>query len=454
MARRDQLWLSFYGDDLTGSTDALEQLTLAGMATRLFLEPPTPEQLRAFPGLQACGVAGLTRSLGRQELEQTLKAALPRLRALGAPHVHYKVCSTFDSSPTIGSIGRVIEVAATIFPAPFVPLLAAAPGLGRYTVFGNHFARYGTGSAGEIHRLDRHPAISRHPVTPMREADLRWHLARQTGRGVALFDMLQLSLPPGPCRASFKAMLAGKPAVVLFDALTGEHLARIGGLIDRMGTRRKPLFSVGSSGIEAALCGHWRASGRLTIPRRVPAKARKAKQVLVGSGSCSPVTAGQIAWALKHGFGEVALDAAALASPATAGREQERATRRAVKLLQAGRSVVVHTTRQGGDTVIQRRLKDRTAEVLGAALGKILSGAWRAQPACRLCLAGGDTASFAARALGITALAMVAPLVPGAPVCRATAASGPADGGEIVFKGGQVGAENFFEIVRAGGKLL
>ncbi len=454
MARRDQLWLSFYGDDLTGSTDALEQLTLAGVATRLFLEPPTPGQLRAFPGLQACGVAGLTRSLGRKELEQTLKAALSRLRALGAPHVHYKVCSTFDSSPTIGSIGRVIEVATTVFPAPLVPLLAAAPGLGRYTVFGNHFARYGIGSAGAIHRLDRHPAISRHPVTPMREADLRRHLAQQTGRGAALFDILQLSLPPGPCRASFKAMLAGKPAVVLFDALTAEHLTRIGGLIDGLGTRRKPLFSVGSSGIEAALCGHWRASGRLAAPRRMPAKSRMVKQVLVGSGSCSPVTSGQIAWALKHGFAEVALDAVALASPATAGREQERATRRAVKWLQAGRSVVVHTTRRGGDTVIQGRLKDRTAEVLGTALGKILLGAWRAQPTCRLCLAGGDTASFAARALGITALAMVAPLVPGAPVCRATAAAGPVGGGEIVFKGGQVGAENFFETVRAGGKLL
>jgi len=454
MARSPQLWLSFYGDDLTGSTDALEQLSLAGVATRLFLEPPTAEELRAFPGLQACGVAGLTRAMGPAELTKTLKAALPRLRGLGAPQVHYKVCSTFDSSPAIGSIGRVIEVAAELFPAPFVPLLAAAPGLGRYTLFGNHFARYGIGSQGEIHRLDRHPAISRHPATPMREADLRQHLARQTNRRVALFDILQLSLPAGPCRASFKKMLAAQPEVVLFDALTAEQLTRIGGLIDSFGSAKNPLFSVGSSGVEAALCGYWRATGRLAARRPALPKARAVKQVLVGSGSCSPVTSGQIAWALKNGFAEVALDAAALSSPQTAGQEQQRAMRRAAKFLQAGRSVVVHTTRRGSDKAIQVRLKDRTAEVLGAALGNILLGALRLNPPGRLCLAGGDTASFAARALGITALAMVAPLTPGAPVCRATAPGVPVDGLEIVLKGGQVGAENFFGIVQSGGELI
>jgi len=454
MARRNQLWLSFYGDDLTGSTDALEQLSLAGVATRLFLEPPTPAQLRAFPGLQACGVAGLTRAMGSAELAKTLKAALPRLRALGAPHVHYKVCSTFDSSPVMGSIGRVIEVASEIFPAQFVPLLAAAPGLGRYTLFGNHFARYGIGSQGEIHRLDRHPAISRHPVTPMQEADLRQHLARQTRRRVALFDILQLSLPPGPCRASLKKMLAARPEVVLFDALTAEQLPRIGSLIDPFGSVKSPLFSAGSSGIEAALCGHWRGIGRLPARRGPLPKARAVKQVLVGSGSCSPVTSEQIAWALKNGFAEVALNTAALSSPQTAGREQQHAIQRATKFLQAGRSVVVHTTRRGSDRTVKGILKDRTAEVLGAALANILLGALRANPPRRICLAGGDTASFAARALGITALAMVAPLTPGAPICRATASAAPVDGLEIVFKGGQVGAENFFGLVKSGGKLL
>ena len=45
---------------------------------------------------------------------------------------------------------------------------------------------------------------------------------------------------------------------------------------------------------------------------------------------------------------------------------------------------------------------------------------------------------------------MIAPLTPGAPLCRAHAPGSPVDGCEIVFKGGQVGAENYFETVKTG----
>ena len=58
--------------------------------------------------------------------------------------------------------------------------------------------------------------------------------------------------------------------------------------------------------------------------------------------------------------------------------------------------------------------------------------------------------SFAARALGIEALEMIAPLTPGAPLCRALAPGSPADKMEVVFKGGQVGPENYFQIVKNG----
>ena len=40
--------LAYYGDDFTGSTDALEVLAFAGMRTALLLKPPTPEVLARF----------------------------------------------------------------------------------------------------------------------------------------------------------------------------------------------------------------------------------------------------------------------------------------------------------------------------------------------------------------------------------------------------------------------
>jgi len=439
-----KLLLTFYGDDFTGSTDALEQLSLAGIRTALFIQPPTPAQLKKLPDLQAIGVAGKTRSLAPEAMERELKPTLLALKKLGARHVHYKVCSTFDSAPHIGSIGRVIDVAAKIFPAPFIPLLVAAPALGRYTVFGQHFARYGIGSNGAIHRLDRHPSISKHPVTPMTEADLRLHLAKQTRKRIALFDILKVALPAKKARPALGELLAEKPDAVLFDALSAEHLALIGGLLEDFASAKRTLFSVGSSGIEAALAAAWNKK------RLARTLASPAKHILVGSGSCSPVTSGQIMWALKHGFAEVSLNAMALANTKTATAEIRRATTVAAKFLQDNHSIIVHSTKSGSNKRIAARLKGRTAEVLGFALGKVLRGAVEQSSVRRICIAGGDTSSYAARAMGIEMLKMITPLTPGAPLCRAFASGSPADGCEIVFKGGQVGAEDYFQTVLKG----
>ena len=415
------LLLTFYGDDFTGSTDALEQLTLAGVRTALFIQPPTVAQLKKFPGLQAIGVAGKTRSLALAAMERELKPALLALKKLKPRHIHYKVCSTFDSAPHVGSIGKVMDLAAKIFPAPFIPLLVAAPALGRYTIFGQHFARYGIGSEGVIHRLDRHPSISKHPVTPMTEADLRLHLAKQTKKKIALFDILKVALPAKKARAALQKLLAEKPEVILFDALTPEHIACVGELIELTASQKQPLFSVGSSGIEAALAAAWnkkRLAGTLAPP---------VKQVLIGSGSCSPVTSGQIAWALKHGFAEVDLDAFQLANAKTSAKEIARAAGIAAKKLKAGRSVIVHSTKTGSDKRIAAKLKGRTAEVLGSALGKVLCEAMKQSSVRRICIAGGDTSSYAARALGIEALEMIAPLTPGRAAVSSVCA-GVADG--------------------------
>jgi len=448
-AHMKKLLLAFYGDDFTGSTDALEQLTLAGIRTALFIEPPTPAQLKKLPGLQAIGVAGKTRSLAPQAMERELKPALRALKKLGPRHVHYKVCSTFDSSPRVGNIGRVIDVGARIFPAPFIPLLVAAPELGRYTVFGQHFARYGIGSAGAIHRLDRHPSISKHPITPMTEADLRLHLAKQTKKDIRLVDVLNFDLPEAQDRTALGRILRGAD-VVLFDALTSDHLRRIGKLIDQFGSARRPLFSVGSSGIEAALAAAWKVAGKPRCDLRSAQHANPADRLLVGSGSCSPVTIGQIAWALKRGFAEVPLDADALANLRTFGTEIHRAAKTAAERLRAGQSVIVHTTKTGSDKRISAKLKGRTARVFGTAMGTALRLTAGASGLQRICIAGGDTSSYAARAMGIEALEMIAPLTPGAPLCRAHAPASHADNCEVVFKGGQVGPENYFEIVRRG----
>ena len=110
-----ELLLAYYADDLTGATDALEQLACAGVQAALFLEPPDEQALQRLPGLQAIGVAGATRALGEAALEAELRPAFAKLNALRPRHLHYKVCSTFDSSPAHGSIGRALEIAREAF---------------------------------------------------------------------------------------------------------------------------------------------------------------------------------------------------------------------------------------------------------------------------------------------------------------------------------------------------
>lgn len=455
------LALAFYGDDFTGSTDALEWLARAGVSTLLFLDPPAPEMLVRFPGLEAIGVAGLTRSLPPNAMRATLEPAFNALRALNPRHVHYKVCSTFDSSPAIGSIGCALETGAQIFATPLVPILVAAPALGRHCVFGNLFARMGIGSAGAIHRLDRHPAMSRHPVTPADESDLRLHLARQTDWRCDLIDILQLQRPTADVIAQLQESAASAVRAALIDALHEDDLHAAGALLEALADSHSPQFIIGSSGVEMALATQWRhekAAGPLPAQETPPADG----PVVVLSGSCSPVTAGQIAHAIAHGFGEIALDPVSLLNSTGA----EKAVDAARTMLEDGQSAVLHTSR-GPDDPRQPKLLAHlagkgltgasafahTGEMLGRALGQIAGQLFATTPLRRLMLAGGDSSSHAARAMGIEAIEMAAVFTAGAPLCRIHAPGHPADGREVVFKGGQVGAPDLFSHLLHGSSL-
>ncbi|NIO41839.1 MAG: four-carbon acid sugar kinase family protein, partial [Burkholderiales bacterium] len=98
MDANPNLLLAFYGDDFTGSTDAMEALSLSGLRTVLFLSSPTPELIREkFSDLRCVGVAGTSRAMSPEEMDAAFEPVLHQLWSLGAPVTHYKVCSTFDS---------------------------------------------------------------------------------------------------------------------------------------------------------------------------------------------------------------------------------------------------------------------------------------------------------------------------------------------------------------------
>jgi uncharacterized protein YgbK (DUF1537 family) len=160
---------------------------------------------------------------------------------------------------------------------------------------------------------------------------------------------------------------------------------------------------------------------------------------------------------------EVPLDTAPLAEDRDVASVLAIAVASAILHLKCGRNVIVHSVCGDADprlaataAVLARRgmpqgeAQTFAAHLIGSALGRVVRDILTQVNLRRVLLAGGDTSSYAARALGIEAVELIVPLAPGVPLCRAHAPLSPADGLEMNFKGGQAGAENYFATVARG----
>lgn len=461
MSETDVL-LAYYGDDLTGSTDVLESLSLNGVSTALFLEHPDPDDLAEFNSdIRAVGIAGTSRSMTPEEMSTELPPAFEALGQFEPALVQYKVCSTFDSSPEVGSIGRAIDLGQATFDSPFVPVVVAAPSLaprGRYVLFGNLFATLDD----ETYRIDRHPTMSEHPVTPMTEGDLTRHLAEQTDREIAILDIRHIDGVSGirPEQALDEAIEDGE--VVVCDGLDHEHQETVGRLLWERCRDAAPLFSASSSGLNYALTAHWQSTGLIEEPKSPP-DVPAVDQIVVVSGSASPVNGAQIDWALEHGFGGVRLDAPALIDPELAETATEAAVEDALDVLEGGESVILYSARGPDDPAMEVTLdraratgvdEEELGRRLGEQQGQILRSLLEKTRIQRACIAGGDTSGYVAPELNIYALEFLTPVGPGSPLCRARSRTDTFDGLEISLKGGQVETRSdqpdFFGLVREG----
>lgn len=442
--------IAFYGDDFTGSSAVMEATQFAGLDTVLFLDTPTPERLAAFAHCRAIGIAGIARSKSPEWMRKHLPAIFRTLAGIGAPVTHYKVCSTFDSSPEIGSIGCAADIAGEVFDG-WMPMIVGDAGMGRFQAFGHLFAN----ANGVGYRLDRHPVMSRHPVTPMHEADLGCHLGAQTSKRIGLVDFV--AMKQGRADTHLADELAGGARIVSLDVLDEETMIAAGRLVWEHGDER--LFALGSQGFEAALVAYWRTAG-LIPSRSAPAPARPADRIVVVSGSVSPITAAQIAAARAARFATIPLDAARVTDARAWNDEVARAATAALSALSDGRDPLVYTAAGPDDPAVPAleaalaaaAMPATTAnERIGAGLGEILRTVMHTADVRRAVISGGDTSGRAASVLGIDALTAIAPIAPGSPLCRAHCASGPFDGIEITLKGGQVGAADFFIAAKRGG---
>lgn len=410
----------FYGDDFTGSTDALEFLVKFGTPAILFLDVPDQAMLDRFPNIKAFGVAGATRSMPTDVLKQTLEQDLQKLGSFNPKFLHYKVCSTFDSSTTIGSIGAVLETAKNLFKPRFIPVLGGMPLIGRYCCFGNVFVRMGIGTDGMIYRLDRHPSMMHHPVTPATESDLRLLIAHQSSLTVSSINIEQMKHDVENWK------IHTDDEVIVVDAMDVDHMKQFQQWLDHL-YDQEMIFTLGSSGIEAAYSMIHGDPSAVSFtssanPQNLP--------ILVVSGSQSQVTHKQIQQAAANGFKIISVSTELLERKADQFLLDDIITS-----LQNGQDVLVYS----GD----RQLETIDSRVLGTWYGELVKEIASTVAFDKLVICGGDTSSYVARAMQIEAVEIVQLFVPGAPICKTYSSIPYINQLNINVKGGQVGGPNY-----------
>ncbi|WP_136440482.1 3-oxo-tetronate kinase [Pacificoceanicola onchidii] len=388
-------------DDFTGASDIALTLAEAGMRVAQFNGVPEGD---AAAGLDAGVVALKSRTAPVQEAVAESLAACDWLLGQGAAQIVSKVCSTFDSTEA-GNIGPVLDALADKLGAGAVPVCPAFPENGRSVYQGHLFV---------ADRLLNESGMEDHPLTPMKDADIRRVLAAQTTRPVG-------HVAAGTVLAGADAIRAAMPQTgfVIVDAITDENLIEIG-----RAARGMPLLC-GGSGIALGLPGNFGLGPRQPAWHAAPGKG------VVLSGSCSRATRGQVARYLQDAPSrevtaqeavDGSIDIAALADWVLA---QERAP---LVYSSADPEVVRAAQAAFGRT--------RAADAIEAVFSE-LAATLVARGLTRLVVAGGETSGAVTTALGLTSLTIGPRAAPGVPLVSAK-------GIALALKSGNFGGPDFF----------
>jgi uncharacterized protein YgbK (DUF1537 family) len=164
-------------DDFTGASDIANTIRKTGLPTVLAFNECPPS---VPPGFAAVVVGLKTRSIPVGDAVRQSLVALDGLRRLGARQIVFKICSTFDSTPT-GNIGPVTEALAEKLSVTGAVLVSLAFPDARRTVYGGHLF------VGD--KLLSESGMENHPLNPMTDPDLRRWLARQSRSAVGYLPL-------------------------------------------------------------------------------------------------------------------------------------------------------------------------------------------------------------------------------------------------------------------------
>ncbi len=407
--------LGCIADDFTGATDLANNLVQAGMRVVQTIGMPR----YAVTDADAVVIALKSRTAPVQEAVEASLEAARWLQAQGAPHVYFKVCSTFDSTPA-GNIGPVAEALAELLGAWFVPVTPAFPANGR-TVFQGHLF---VGA-----QLLSDSSMRYHPLTPMTESNLVKVLQAQlqTTR-VGLVAHATVSQGSAALRVNASQLMNDGIAMAVVDTV---DQAALDVLAQAIAAEKWPLVVAGSGlalSLPSAL-GCAVHSQAHTLPAVEGAAA-------IVSGSCSAATNAQVADFIAAGGQAFAIEALRLADGHTLVKE---ALAWAAPRLGHQPVLVYATAAPDAVRAVQKALGESVAgELVEQALSQIAAGLV-AQGVRRLVVAGGETSGACVKALGVESLRIGPQIDPGVPWCHAESL-----GLRIALKSGNFGTTDFF----------
>jgi uncharacterized protein YgbK (DUF1537 family) len=414
--------LGCIADDYTGASDLANTLTKAGLRTVQTIG--VPRAGLALPEVDAAVVSLKSRSIAAAQAVALSRAAEKWLRARGASHVLFKICSTFDSTDA-GNIGPVTDALREDAGERIVLVTPAFPETGRTVYQGYLFV-------GAV-PLNESP-LKDHPLNPMHDANLVRVLARQSRGKVGLIDLATVTGGAEAIRMRLAALAAASVSAAIADAVSERDLEAIG----RAALEHK--VSVGASGLGLGLARGLVASGRV----RAAATTGSSLDAPVGgpfaslAGSCSQATLAQVA-AAEQVMPVLHLDAEALVTdPGTAEGALTWAAQR------LGKNPILIATSASPEAVAAvqaRHGREAAGHAIEQALATIAAGLVD-RGVRRLVVAGGETSGAVVDRLGIPAFLVGPEIAAGVPVLRT---AGAPDGEMVLaLKSGNFGGASFF----------
>jgi uncharacterized protein YgbK (DUF1537 family) len=416
-----KLSLGCIADDYTGASDLANTLTRAGLRTVQTIGVPADDL--AMPEVDAVVVSLKSRSIEAGQAVARSRDAEKWLRARGAGHVLFKICSTFDSTDA-GNIGPVMDALRADCGEAIVLVTPAFPETGRTVYQGNLFV-------GAV-PLNESP-LKDHPLNPMHDSNLVRVLARQSRTKVGLVNLAAVTRGAEAVRAQLAELAAKGIGAAIIDAVFDADLETIGGVA------AMHRLSVGASGMGLGLARALVSSGKV---RRSAAGADIGAPVGGPSaclaGSCSQATLQQIANA-ERVMPVLHLDPDRIT---TGGDEAQRALAWARQRLGDGPLLIASSATPEKVAALQARHgRDAAGHAIEQAMADIAEGLVKSGVR-RLVVAGGETSGAVVDRLAIPGFLVGAEIAAGVPVLRAVGAK---DGSMLLaLKSGNFGGPEFF----------